>query len=562
MADRKLTLEQKRSALMQGKASGLCDGWHVEWDNRRKSKVWIAPGGVKTCWSLPQAVAWQIKVGIVEPSSVPSELAQKLHRRLTKEETDLAQAEAKRKGLPEGWRLEYDNRRGCKAWISPCGSRRCYTVGKAVAWSVEKGLVRLDQLPSAQSAMSDEEVAAARREAKERGLSDEWKVEWNYRKGIRVWISPESGRRCFSIAEALRKQNNGDTIKETKTRKQSVKSEKGSPVDLPPGWTLQWDDLAKRHVFLSPNKEKRCLSIKEVLTWSLKNGLFHGETCQSSVQKKGRKSELTEEEKRKAMELAKSQGLGDGWTVEWDAKSMQRVWYAPNRRKKCQSLPEALAWATKNTLGPDKIGRSEPNKSPRPDIPQSEKMSTNTTRPSTKRSLNGCETIEAASKKQKQNPVIRHDSLSSLASAIKPMTATSSSSSLLTAAAPPTTAVGASYHYNSLAHHLPGSVGSTTGQHDLLARRIFGLQPSAAARLPLPQLDSSSLQLSHAAASLMPPLGLHSNNNGLTQDVLALRSDQMVAARMAMQRKMLLDAAIRHSTLPNSLGGGGYPFFG
>ncbi|KAL3941353.1 MAG: hypothetical protein SGBAC_004271 [Bacillariaceae sp.] len=534
MADRKLTLEQKRAALMQAKAAGLCDGWHVEWDNRRKSKVWIAPGGVKTCWSLPQAVVWQIKVGIVEPSSVPSELAQKLHRRLSQEETSVAQAEAKRKGLPDGWRLEYDNRRGCKAWISPCGSRRCYTVGKAVAWSLEKGLVRLDQLPSVQSAMSEDEVAAARKEAQEKGLSDKWNVEWNYRKGIRAWICPESGRRCFSVAEALRKQNNGGT-KETKNRKQTVKSEKGS-VDLPPGWTTEWDDSAKRNAFLSPKKDKKCFSIKDVLTWSLKNGLFHGETCQRSVQKKGRKSQLSEEEKRKALELAKIQGLGDGWTVEWDSKSMQRVWYAPNRRKKCQSLPEALAWATKNTLGPDKIGLMEPNKSLCPDVPKSETMcsissANTTTRPSTKRCLTGSE-IEGVTKKQKHDPLHRAGSLPTLeTNSIQPMSATSSSS-LTAPAAPLGNALGA--YQCSPNSHLSVGVGSSTGQRDFLSRNFLARQASQ-------------------AASLMPITALeHHHSIGLAHEFLALRSDQMMATRMAMERELLLGAAIRRSSRPNS----------
>ncbi|CAJ1970023.1 unnamed protein product [Cylindrotheca closterium] len=543
MTNRKLTLEQKHAALRQAKAEGLCDGWHVEWDNRRKSKVWIAPGGVKTCWSLPQAVAWQIKVGIAEPSSISSELAQKLHRKLTQEEKDAAHAEAKRKGLPEGWRLEYDNRRGCKAWISPCGSRRCYTVGKAVAWSLGKGLIRLDQLPSAQSAMSEEEVASARREAKNRGLSDEWKVEWNYRKGIRVFVDPVSGRRCCSIAEALRQQNTTGEAKETKTRKQLVKCEKGSAADLPPGWTTEWDNAAKRNVFVSPKKDKKCLSINEVLTWSLKNGLFHGETCQSSVQKKGRKSQLTEEEKRKALELAKCQGLGDGWTVEWDTKSMQRVWYAPNRRKKCQSLPEALAWATKNTLGPETIiSHSEPNKSARPDSPKSDKVSvpTKTSSPITKRKSLGSE-LESVTKKQRKNPVLSADSLPTLTNT-KP-TPPTCSSSLPVAVAPCATSSMAGYPYK-FAPHLSMGIGSaSTGQHDLLSRSIPGGRNHAG--LP---------------ASLLSPHGSHHHSNAwLVQDLLALRSDQMMATRMTMQREMLLGAAIRRSSNPNSLG---YPFFG
>lgn len=222
---------------------------------------------------------------------------------------------------------------------------------------------------------------------------------------------------------------------------------------------------------------------------------------------------------------------------------MQRVWYAPNRRKKCQSLPEALAWATKNTLGPDKIGRIEPNRSLCPEIPKSETMCSissikTNTRPSTKRCLTGSE-IEGVTKKQKHDPLHRTGSLPTLGTinSIQPMSA-SSSSSLTAPAAPHANALGA-YQYNPNPH-LPVGVGSTTGQSDFLSRNILASQASQ-------------------AASLMPTAFGHHHSIGLAQDILALRSDQMMATRMAMERELLLGAAIRRSSRPNAHD---YPFLG
>jgi hypothetical protein len=293
-----------------------------------------------------------------------SKAIRSIQRVLSPEEIRQAMQEARCKGLPQGWNIEFGNNIGCKTWISPCGTRRCYTIRKAIAWSLEKGLVLESQLPAADQVLTKEEVAKALNDAKNKGLPATWKVEWSHIFGCRLWLAPDNRKRCKSIAEALawsrRKgfaEKDKEKEKELPDKTEMAEGKKAACTqanELPSGWTTKWDSKLNRRIFISPDKRKICNSIAEALAWSLKNGLFTA----NNLEKKECKKALTPEQINRAMKDAKARGLPDGWTVQWDSRSMQRKWIAPRGRKKCQSLPEALLWAAKYSQVPDEQLRS------------------------------------------------------------------------------------------------------------------------------------------------------------------------------------------------------------
>eukprot|EP00980_Cylindrotheca_fusiformis_P001229 scaffold331_cov117-Cylindrotheca_fusiformis.AAC.7 len=351
---RTMTPREVDLCMREARARGLPEGWTVAWNSQRGSRVWIAPGGRKTCKSLPDALEYSVKIGMLtQPKGLA---APSIHRGLSPEETKQELREAHLKGLPQGWKVEFDHQRGCKVWISPCGSRRCYNIRKAIAWSLKKKLVSESQLPPADQVLTDEEKEDAYEEARKKGLPDSWKVQWSHATGTRMWVGPENRKRCKSIGEALawsRKVGLLNPMKQPENRESSEQSEvsDSQQQDLPAGWTIEWDSEMKKRVYVSRDKTKKATSVSDALAWTLKNGLYTSNSLGlSSVEKKVNKKALSPEEVKKAMEQAKARGLPDGWTVEWDPKSMQRKWIAPHGKKKCQSLPEALGWVAKNSL--------------------------------------------------------------------------------------------------------------------------------------------------------------------------------------------------------------------
>lgn len=224
---------------------------------------------------------------------------------------------------------------------------------------------------------------------------------------------------------------------------------------------------------------------------------------------------------------------------------MQRVWYAPKRRKKCQSLPEALAWSNKNNTLNSKAKRrgAEADKSALPDSPKSG----NITLPTTKRSVLEDLEIQSATKKQKLDTVDGASSLLALANAGQPAmpAATFDSSASVVPSAPPVShhrvpSLLEAYQHSIYAQPL---IRPTTAHQDLVARSILARRHSSAGLLPIPSLPLSSFGG-----------GLHSDGL-LAQDLLlARRSEQLLASRMLLEREMLLDASLmRGSAFPHNL---------
>lgn len=66
----------------------------VSWDSRRRRTIWLAPDGVTTCDSIPEALQH-------------SGISGTKKRQLSKEEIEEAMEEAKKRGLPSGWTVRY-----------------------------------------------------------------------------------------------------------------------------------------------------------------------------------------------------------------------------------------------------------------------------------------------------------------------------------------------------------------------------------------------------------------------------------------------------------------------
>lgn len=199
--DRELTPEEKEHALKEGKAKGLPDGWDCVWNAKRNQKVkWVAPDGRVFC-TIPQALAYSVKIGLLSEDKLPTS---QRNRTLSLNEVKAAMGMAKERGLPDGWKVEYDNRRRAKTWISPDGQRRCLNIPEALAASVEMGILAEDKLPESYKnrVFTEAEKRTALAKAKSKGLPDGWDVAYNNKQRCKTWISP-SGKKCDSLSEAL-----------------------------------------------------------------------------------------------------------------------------------------------------------------------------------------------------------------------------------------------------------------------------------------------------------------------------------------------------------------------
>jgi hypothetical protein len=197
---RVLTPKEIEAALKEGKGRGLPDGWTVEWCNKKKFRIWISPDGKRRCDGIPKALVVSCKMGLLPREKMPSTYKD---RTLTPEEVAKSLETAKKRGLPDGWTVLWDNGWGRKMWISPDRKRKCKTISDALAISVQKGYLPPDKAPPSTQRMrklTPEEVTEALKEAKERGLPDGWNVKWDNRSKKKLWYSP-TGRICHSIPE-------------------------------------------------------------------------------------------------------------------------------------------------------------------------------------------------------------------------------------------------------------------------------------------------------------------------------------------------------------------------
>eukprot|EP00980_Cylindrotheca_fusiformis_P021426 scaffold8288_cov129-Cylindrotheca_fusiformis.AAC.4 len=285
LPDRILTDIEIAEAMRAAKSRGLPNGWTVDWDNKRQKKVWISPDKSRICYSLPQALAFSVKLGLVSKDKLSDTIGD---RKLSVWEVEAKVQEARKRGLPEGWTIVWDNMANQRVWVSPDGSKKCKGLPQALAASVKMGLVvPAEKLPpsshTTKRVLTEAEIAEAMKEAKHQGLPKGWKVEWNPSKKKRRWIAPDGTRKCNSIPEALR-----------------ISVQKGLLPSMP-----------------RPRTKKR----KHVPSGNRK---------------------LTEDEIKASMEEAEARGLSDGWSVEWSNDLNRRLWISP-RGTKYPSIAEALA---------------------------------------------------------------------------------------------------------------------------------------------------------------------------------------------------------------------------
>ena len=66
-----------------------------------------------------------VKMGLLEENKMPEAYREKFcqNRVLSPEEVEAAMKEAKARGLPDGWTVEYNNKHRGKLWISPDGKK-------------------------------------------------------------------------------------------------------------------------------------------------------------------------------------------------------------------------------------------------------------------------------------------------------------------------------------------------------------------------------------------------------------------------------------------------------
>ena len=137
--ERILTEEEVEKSLQEAGSRGLPSGWTVTWNASRRQKIWISPDGKTKCDSINKALKASVRLGLVSQEALPVKIQT---RELTQEEIDAALEDARAKGLTcDGWRLEWNSKKGCKRWISPDNKRRCECISKAIAYSKKIGWI-------------------------------------------------------------------------------------------------------------------------------------------------------------------------------------------------------------------------------------------------------------------------------------------------------------------------------------------------------------------------------------------------------------------------------------
>ena len=152
--DQARTLSDKEieKAMKDAKEKGLPEGWTVEFDTVKNCRMWVSPDGSKRVNGIPKALAASVKLGLLPASHMPANYNYKERKRddrnLSETEVKAAMRDAKAQGLPEGWTVEWDPQKRCRVWTSPNGKRKCNGIPKALAVSVQMGLLPPDKMPA------------------------------------------------------------------------------------------------------------------------------------------------------------------------------------------------------------------------------------------------------------------------------------------------------------------------------------------------------------------------------------------------------------------------------
>jgi hypothetical protein len=288
---RTLSAVEIASAIEEGKARGLPDGWIPYWDSKRKRRSWSYGDKIK-CKGIPSAIKASKEIGLlpqdfVEPAPAHTRSGRASFgaagENLTKEQREeRARKEGKDRGLPDGWRVVWNDQTKCRRWISP-DDRICKGISEALAMSVEMGLLPEDKLPPEyrERILSEEEKTLYLAEARFKGLPEGWSVGWNARRRQKIWIAPDGKTKYDTIPKAL---------------------------------------AACARMGLVPRDQ---------------------------LPKAFQERELAEEEKMAALAEARTKGLPDGWTVEWNANKGCRKWISPDGNRNFECISKAVSYSVK-----------------------------------------------------------------------------------------------------------------------------------------------------------------------------------------------------------------------
>jgi hypothetical protein len=347
-ANRKLSSEERAASLQEAKSKGLPDGWNVEWNKRRTSKVWISSEGKKS-YSLTQAL---VAAGV---QSTPN-------RVFTPMQKATFLKEAKKKGLPDGWTVEYDNKRRAKVWISPSG-KKCLSIPDAL---IEAGVK--EARPQAYRTLTPVEVKRTLEDAKAKGLPSGWTVEWDNKFGQRLWISPDH-KKFLGVKKALVYAGIAERKEYRKLTSEEVAEalSKAKAQGLPDGWSVEWNNKWGQKEWISPDG-KRSRSLKKALvqarlsspltsyvnqtrndTTKLVNfrigddaGIKQKDFCSPTSSSSFSHSTQPKSVGSSKVEAKCTQEyLSSVWTAKWDDRNTCFEWVSPDKKKE-KSCAEAM----------------------------------------------------------------------------------------------------------------------------------------------------------------------------------------------------------------------------
>eukprot|EP00980_Cylindrotheca_fusiformis_P023639 scaffold10700_cov108-Cylindrotheca_fusiformis.AAC.3 len=272
-------------------------------------------------------------------------------------EIDAAVEEAKARGLPEGWRPYWDAKRKRRRWVSPCGKHKCKGIPSALRLSVSVGMISKDKVPPSadkRSPLSPEmREAIGLQEARERGLPSGWKCKWSLELKARRWISPD-GRIAKTLNEALRMSVDMGLLPRSKLppefrervltdEEQAFFLQEAQAKGLPSGWSVSWNSKRRQKIWISPDGKSKCDSLPKALNTSVRLGLISRDKLPPAFQERV----LTQEEIQAALEEARTQGLPEGWKVEWNSKKGCRRWISPDNKRRCECISKAIEYSVK-----------------------------------------------------------------------------------------------------------------------------------------------------------------------------------------------------------------------
>ncbi|CAJ1943529.1 unnamed protein product [Cylindrotheca closterium] len=350
VVEREPTAEEIQQALTVAREQGLPEQFHVQWDETGR-KFWMLKS--KRFHSVPSAMAHACQIGLLPPAKMPESYQDK---ELSPKELEAALREARQQGLPESFTCRWDNKKRRRVWYTPDGRRVKGGIPAALKTAAELGLISNARAPTDSNKIpltTHEKIQVGLQEARAHGLEG-WNVIWDSKYNQKVFCSPDGARNLYGLDKALayavkQKWLPADKLPPQFAKDRELTNEEKAKAwkaakkkNLPETWTVVWDSKQHRRVWVAPDN-RRCDCISKAVVYSVKKGWLDPTIV------KPQKTSLTPAEEEAALMEAKERGLPDCFSVRWNPKKNQKQWIAP-QGKVCNSIPAALAYATKHEL--------------------------------------------------------------------------------------------------------------------------------------------------------------------------------------------------------------------